>query len=70
MIITGALILLVAAVIFFYMRQPQFGRTPSGERLARIERSQPYRVATPMIGEVVYLNNPSQSFKDWWKGVK
>ena len=27
-------------------------------------------LATPMIGEVVYLNNPSQPFKEWWKGVK
>jgi hypothetical protein len=43
MIITGALILLLAAVIFFYMRQPQFGKTPSGERLARIERSPHYK---------------------------
>jgi len=39
MIITGALILLLAALIFFYLRQPQFGKMPSGERLARIERS-------------------------------
>ena len=43
MIITGALILLLAAVIFFYMRQPQFGKTPSGESLARIERSPHYK---------------------------
>src|SRR6185312_8978506 len=43
MILTGALILLLAAVIFFYMRQPQFGKTPSGERLARIERSPHYK---------------------------
>ena len=24
---------------------------------------------TPTIGEVVNLNNPSQEFGDWWKGV-
>src|SRR5882724_11881418 len=41
--ITGALILLLAAVIFFYVRQPQFGKAPSGERLARIERSPHYK---------------------------
>src|SRR6185503_6485064 len=37
------LILLLAAVIFFYMRQPQFGKTPAGERLARLERSPHYK---------------------------
>ena len=43
MIITGALILLLAAVIFIYRRQPQFRKVPSGERLARIERSPHYK---------------------------
>jgi len=43
MIITGALILLLAAAIFFYLRQPEFGKMPSGERLARIERSPHYK---------------------------
>src|SRR5437879_6241481 len=43
MIITGALVVLLAAVIFSYLRQPQFGRVPSGERLARIERSPHYK---------------------------
>ena len=42
-IITGALILLLAAVIFIYLRQPEFGKMPSGERLARIERSPHYK---------------------------
>src|SRR6266850_2885294 len=39
-------------------------------RTSQLSVSQPYRVATPMIGEVVYLNNPAQPFKEWWKGVK
>jgi L-ascorbate metabolism protein UlaG (beta-lactamase superfamily) len=36
-------ILLLAIVTFFYMRQPQFGALPSGERLARIEKSPNYK---------------------------
>src|SRR2546426_3045496 len=43
MIITGALILLLATLIFSYLRQPAFGKMPSGERLARIERSPHYK---------------------------
>ena len=39
-------------------------------RTRELSVSQPYRMATPMIGEVVYLDNPSQPFKEWWKGVK
>jgi L-ascorbate metabolism protein UlaG (beta-lactamase superfamily) len=39
-------------------------------KITELSASQPYRVATPIIGEVVYLNNPSQPFKEWWKGVK
>ncbi len=39
-------------------------------RTGELSASQPYRVATPMIGEVVYLDNPSQPFREWWKGVK
>lgn len=42
-IILLALILVLVAVTFFYMRQPQFGQAPSGERLARIERSPHYK---------------------------
>ncbi|MBB6269728.1 L-ascorbate metabolism protein UlaG (beta-lactamase superfamily) [Pedobacter cryoconitis] len=29
----------------------------------------PYRLATPMIGEAVSLNDPAQTFTKWWKGV-
>lgn len=42
-IIILSLILILAVVVFFYMRQPQFGKTPSGERLARIEKSPHYK---------------------------
>lgn len=34
-----------------------------------LSAGQPYRLATPMIGEVVYLGNPLQTFKAWWIGV-
>lgn len=30
----------------------------------------PFSLATPMIGEVVYLNQPEQVFKEWWLDVK
>lgn len=30
----------------------------------------PYTLATPKIGEVVYMNQPEQSFEQWWLTVK
>ncbi len=27
-------------------------------------------LVTPMIGEIVDLNNPSQTFKTWWVGIQ
>ncbi|MEY3411517.1 MAG: hypothetical protein RIQ70_203, partial [Bacteroidota bacterium] len=27
-------------------------------------------LVTPMIGEKVDLNNPEQTFTEWWKSVK
>jgi hypothetical protein len=69
MIITGALILLLAAVIFFYMRQPQFGKVPSGERRARIERSPHYKngrfhnlVEKPTLSEGYSMTKPGRLF--------
>src|SRR5258707_14308851 len=51
-----SLLLLLAIGIFFYMRQPQFGKAPFGERLSRIEKSPHYKngsfhnlVETPTI---------------------
>jgi len=34
-----------------------------------LSKSRPYRLATPMIGELIYLSNPDQKFKEWWKEI-
>lgn len=39
-------------------------------KVSELSAGQPYRLATPMIGEVVYLSHPSQTFKAWWKGIQ
>ena len=39
LIIITTFILLLTAVVFIYMQQPQFGKSPSGERLKRIMQS-------------------------------
>lgn len=47
-------------------------RHPWDEPLIKISeysKNQPYRLATPMIGEVVQLNNGQQVFNAWWKGL-
>ena len=47
-------------------------RHPWDEPLIKItdlSRSKPYRLATPMIGEVVRLKDSTQVFKQWWKGI-
>ena len=33
------------------------------------EKIKDVKVATPMIGEIVYLNSDQQSFKHWWKNI-
>lgn len=38
-----SLITLIAIITYFYMRQPKFGKLPSGERLERIEKSPNYK---------------------------
>jgi L-ascorbate metabolism protein UlaG (beta-lactamase superfamily) len=48
------------------------GKHPWDEPLIKITELsslKPYRLATPMIGEVVWLNDSSQVFKQWWKGI-
>ncbi|WP_082811228.1 MBL fold metallo-hydrolase [Chryseobacterium timonianum] len=48
-------------------------RHPWNEPLNRIftlSQSKNYRLATPMIGEIVRLDDRSQVFKQWWKNVK
>ncbi|WP_316804333.1 MBL fold metallo-hydrolase [Pedobacter nototheniae] len=39
-------------------------------KMTEMAKSKPYRLATPMIGEVVYLKDNKQVFKQWWKGIK
>lgn len=43
LVIFGAFIALLILVSFIYMRQSKFGKTPSGERLARIQQSPNYK---------------------------
>lgn len=48
-------------------------RHPWNEPLNRIHelsQSKNYRLATPMIGEAVRLDDRTQTFKQWWKTVK
>jgi L-ascorbate metabolism protein UlaG (beta-lactamase superfamily) len=47
------------------------GKHPWDEPLIKVTELsmlKPYRLATPMIGEVVCLNDSTQVFKQWWKG--
>ncbi|WP_300566595.1 MBL fold metallo-hydrolase [Flavobacterium sp.] len=43
MIVTILIILVFSGIVYVFMQQPQFGKLPSGERLARIENSPNYR---------------------------
>lgn len=43
MLITLTLILLFILIVYLYMRQPKFGKRPSGERLNRLRNSANYR---------------------------
>lgn len=38
-------------------------------KMTELAEGAPYTLATPIIGEVLYLNNASQTFKQWWKGI-
>ena len=40
------------------------------KEITALSKGKPYRLATPMIGEVVRLNDPGKSFTEWWRGVK
>ncbi|WP_347218298.1 MBL fold metallo-hydrolase [Chryseobacterium sp.] len=40
------------------------------ERISELSRSKPYRLATPMIGEMIILNDEKQPFQQWWKNIK
>jgi L-ascorbate metabolism protein UlaG (beta-lactamase superfamily) len=37
--------------------------------ISALSQHKPYRLATPMIGEVVHLNSTTQVFSAWWKNV-
>lgn len=39
-------------------------------KMTELAQGAPYTLATPMIGEVVYLSKPQQIFKQWWVGLK
>lgn len=39
-------------------------------RISEYSKSRNYRLATPMIGELVQLDNDQQPFKEWWKDVR
>ena len=39
------------------------------KKAAEFSKGKNYRLATPVIGEIVWLNNPSQQFKQWWVGL-
>lgn len=39
------------------------------EEITRHSQSKPYRLVTPMIGEAVRLNDSTQQFNQWWKGL-
>lgn len=40
------------------------------EKISEYSQNKPYRLATPMIGETVRLNDDSQKFEQWWKTIK
>lgn len=39
-------------------------------RISEYSKDRNYRLATPMIGELVELDNEKQTFKQWWKTVR
>lgn len=40
------------------------------EEIARLSQGKRYRLVTPMIGQLVLLNDSTQRFSQWWKGVQ
>ncbi|ASW74328.1 beta-lactamase [Chryseobacterium piperi] len=39
------------------------------EKISELSKNQPYRLTTPMIGELVQLDSQRQQFKEWWKNI-
>lgn len=40
------------------------------KKITELSIHKPYQLATPLIGEVVYLDQHNQQFKQWWKGIE
>ena len=40
------------------------------EKITKFSQNKVYRLATPMIGELVNLNDNTQVFTQWWKNIK
>lgn len=40
------------------------------EKISALSQNQSYRLATPMIGELVHLDQKDQQFKEWWKRIR
>ncbi|MFT3747897.1 MAG: MBL fold metallo-hydrolase [Agriterribacter sp.] len=40
------------------------------KQISELSKSKSYRLATPMIGETVRLNDSTQLFKQWWRNIK
>jgi L-ascorbate metabolism protein UlaG (beta-lactamase superfamily) len=40
------------------------------KRIATASLERPYRLLTPKIGEVVYLDDREQTFPHWWEGME
>lgn len=40
------------------------------EQISQLSQSKPYKLATPMIGETVRLNDSTQTFTQWWKSIQ
>ena len=40
------------------------------EEITKFSQNKVYRLATPMIGELVNLNDDTQVFTQWWKNIK
>ncbi|MDC8107092.1 MBL fold metallo-hydrolase [Chryseobacterium sp. PTM-20240506] len=40
------------------------------EKITALSKNQTYRLATPMIGELVHLDQTNQKFNEWWKNVQ
>lgn len=39
------------------------------EQISRLSQNRNYRLATPLIGEAVFLSDTAQTFRPWWKEI-